>query len=111
MCESNNWSQEAYIKALRFAAEKHIGQKVPGTDWAYLAHLSMVCMEIMAAFNHETDMDGDLAVQVAILHDTIEDTDVTYEELKSEFGQHVADGVLPLPKMRLLKNSIKCQTA
>jgi len=98
MCESNNWLQEAYIKVLRFAAEKHIGQKVPGTDWAYLAHLSMVCMEIMTALNHETDMDGNLAVQVAILHDTIEDTDATYEELKSEFGQHVADGVLALTK-------------
>jgi len=58
----------------------------------------MVSMEIMAALNHETDIDGDLAVQAAILHDTIEDTDTTYEELLSEFGQKVADGVLALTK-------------
>ena len=95
---NNGWSQEAYIKAYRFAAERHKGQLVPGTEWSYLAHLSMVSMEIMAALNHETDMDGNLAVQVAILHDTIEDTDTTYEELLSEFGQHVADGVLALTK-------------
>ena len=95
---NNGWSQEAYIKAYRFAAERHKGQLVPGTKWSYLAHLSMVSMEIMAALNHETDMDGNLAVQVAILHDTIEDTDTTYEELLSEFGQHVADGVLALTK-------------
>lgn len=94
----NKWSQEAYIKAYRFAAERHKGQLVPGTEWSYLAHLSMVSMEIIAALNHETDMDGDLAVQVAILHDTIEDTDTTYEELLSEFGQRVADGVLALTK-------------
>lgn len=95
---NNGWSQEAYIKAYRFAAERHKGQLVPGTEWSYLAHLSMVSMEIMAALNHEADMDGNLAVQAAILHDTIEDTDATYEELKSEFGQHVADGVLALTK-------------
>jgi (p)ppGpp synthase/HD superfamily hydrolase len=99
MKETNNgWSQEAYLKAYRFAAERHKGQLVPGTEWSYLAHLSMVSMEIMAALNHETGMDGNFAVQAAILHDTIEDTDTTYEELLSEFGQHVADGILALTK-------------
>jgi len=96
--ENSGWSQEAYIRAYRFAAERHKGQLVPGTEWSYLAHLSMVSMEIMAALNHETDMDGNLAVQAAILHDTIEDTDATYDELLSEFGQPVADGVLALTK-------------
>jgi len=95
---SSRWSQDAYIKAYRFAAERHKGQLVPDTEWSYLAHLSMVSMEIIAALNYETDMNGNLAVQVAILHDTIEDTDTTYEELLSEFGQHVADGVLALTK-------------
>lgn len=57
MKETNKgWSQEAYIKAYRFAAERHKGQLVPGTEWSYLAHLSMVGMEIMAALNHETDI-------------------------------------------------------
>ncbi|WP_320043055.1 HD domain-containing protein [uncultured Desulfobacter sp.] len=55
-------------------------------------------MEIIAALNHESDMNGNLAVQAAILHDTIEDTDTTYDELFSEFGQPVADGVLALTK-------------
>ena len=31
----------------------------------------MVSMELMATLNHETDIDGNLAVQAAILHDTI----------------------------------------
>ena len=95
---NSGWSQEAYIRAYRFAAERHKGQLVPGTEWSYLAHLSMVSMEIMAALNHETHMNGNLTVQAAILHDTIEDTDATYDELLSEFGQHVADGVLALTK-------------
>nr|WP_320192824.1 HD domain-containing protein [uncultured Desulfobacter sp.] len=95
---NNGWSQEAYIAAYRFAAERHEGQLVPGTKWSYLAHLSMVSMEIIAALNHEADMNGNLAVQAAILHDTIEDTDTTYDELLSAFGQPVADGVLALTK-------------
>jgi len=37
-------------------------------------------------------------VQCAVLHDTIEDTLVTYEFLKEEFGLAVADGVLALSK-------------
>jgi len=94
----NNWSQEKYIEAYRFAAEKHKNQLFPGTDWSYVVHLSMVSMEIIASFNHEPDVNGDLAVQAAILHDTIEDTDTTYEELQSKFGQKIAAGVLSLTK-------------
>ena len=99
----NCWSQEAYLKALRFAAEKHKGQVVPGTEWSYTVHLSMVCMEIMTAFSEGPNFDGDLAIQVAILHDSIEDTDASYEDLRSEFGRSIADGVLALTKDNTLE--------
>jgi (p)ppGpp synthase/HD superfamily hydrolase len=95
---NNNWSQEKYLKAYRFAAEKHKDQLFPGTDWSYIVHLSMVSMEIIASLSHDSNTNGDLAVQVAILHDTIEDTYTTYEELQSKFGQKVAAGVLSLTK-------------
>ena len=95
---NNNWSQEKYLEVYRFAAEKHKDQMFPGTEWSYVVHLSMVSMEIIASLNHEPDVNGDLAVQVAILHDTIEDTDATYEELQAKFGQKVAAGVLSLTK-------------
>jgi len=101
----NNWSQEKYLKAFRFATEKHTNacksnkcQLFPGTNWSYIVHLSMVSMEIISSLNDETDVNGDLAVQAAILHDTIEDTYTTYEELQSIFGQKVADGVQALTK-------------
>lgn len=105
----NTLLQDSYIKAFRFAAEKHIGQKVPDTEWSYLAHLSMVSMEVMAALNYEFDMDGDLTVQAAILHDTIEDTDTTYNELKSKFGNSVADGVLALTKDKNVEKQAQMQ--
>lgn len=106
---TNRWSQDAYIRAYKFAAEKHVGQRVPGTDWSYLAHLSMVSMEVMTALHHETGMDGDLAVQAAILHDTIEDTEAAYDDLLSKFGQRVADGVFALTKDVLLEKQDQMQ--
>jgi (p)ppGpp synthase/HD superfamily hydrolase len=92
------WSQDAYVAAYWFAAEAHRGQTYPGTDLPYLMHLSFVTMEIMAALAVEPKNDGNLAVQCALLHDTIEDTDVTYEQVAQAFGTPVAQGVLALSK-------------
>ena len=73
-------------------------QKVPGTNLPYIVHLSLVSMEVMAALATEHNLDGDIAVQCALLHDTIEDPKVSYTELKDEFGEEVADGVQALTK-------------
>ncbi len=93
-----NWSQDKYILAYRFAADAHNNQKFPGTEWPYIVHISMVCMEVLGALAEEPTTDGDLAVQCALLHDTLEDTDTTYESLKEWFGESVADGVRALTK-------------
>ena len=93
-----NWSQEIYTKAYRFAAEAHNGQLFPGTELPYIMHASFACMEVMAALVHEPERDGNLAVQCALLHDVIEDTKVSYEDVKGGFGTAVADGVLALTK-------------
>lgn len=92
------WSQENYIRAYRFAARAHNGQTVTGTDLPYVMHVTMVAMEVIAAFRTDTGFDEDLAVQSALLHDTLEDTDAKYSELESEFGTAVANGVLALSK-------------
>ncbi|MBN2088058.1 bifunctional (p)ppGpp synthetase/guanosine-3',5'-bis(diphosphate) 3'-pyrophosphohydrolase [candidate division KSB1 bacterium] len=93
-----SWSQDAYIHALRFAATAHQGQKYPGTDLPYLMHLNFVSMEVMAALSVETANNPDLAVQCAILHDVLEDTQMTYHQLATEFGEKVAQGVKALTK-------------
>lgn len=99
------WDRELYIKACRFAAQAHQGQLVPGTELPYLLHLNLVSMEIIAALTAESDRDGDLAVQCALLHDTIEDTDITYDRLVAIFGAKVADGVAALSKNPTLEKS------
>lgn len=102
-----NWSQETYIRAYRFAAQAHLGQTYPGTELPYLLHVGLVCMEILAALQVERERDGDLALQCALLHDTIEDTAVTYEQVRDEFGLAVADGVLALTKNEKLEKSLQ----
>jgi (p)ppGpp synthase/HD superfamily hydrolase len=96
----SDWSQDAYIQAYRFAAQAHWEkhQLVPGTRIPYLMHFTLVAMEIVAALAVEPSLDGNLSVQCALLHDTLEDTDTTYEDLVSHFGAQVADGVAALTK-------------
>lgn len=101
----SNWDRELYIKACRFAAEAHRGQLYPGTELPYLLHLNLVCMEILATLSVEPGRDGDLAVQCALLHDTIEDTDTSYEQIALMFGVKVADGVAALSKNPALEKS------
>ncbi len=92
------WSQDLYTETLRFAGEAHIGQKVPGTEISYVVHISTVCMEVIAALRQEPGHDENLAVQCALLHDTIEDTAVTHAQIAERFGTAVAEGVLALTK-------------
>jgi (p)ppGpp synthase/HD superfamily hydrolase len=102
-----NWSQETYIKAYKFAAQAHQGQKIPGSEIPYIMHISFVSMEVIAALNADTEYDGNLAIQCAILHDTIEDTNTTYEQIKTEFGEAVANGVLALTKNNSLAKHLQ----
>lgn len=101
------WSQDIFIRAFSFAAQAHREQKLPGTDYPYLYHISLVCMEIIAALNSEKGRDGNLAIQCALLHDVLEDTDMSFEQLRSEFGSEVANGVKALTKNRSLSGSAR----
>ena len=70
-------------KAIIFATKKHEGQKRKGTDIPYIIH-PMEVMQILTA------MDCSQNVIIAgILHDTLEDTDTTPEEIKEVFGNAV----------------------
>ena len=91
-------TQDLYQKAIKFAGEKHSNQKVPGTNANYVLHISNVAMEILMAYQAESNFDLDFAVQVALLHDTLEDTETTFDELKDKFGERIALGVRALTK-------------
>ncbi len=93
------WSPDLYLAAWNYAAQMHGGQKVPGTELPYLAHIGAVAMEVLTALAQGSWVDEpDLAVQCALLHDVLEDTSATYADLSERFGVAVADGVLALTK-------------
>lgn len=90
-----------YADALRFAAERHQTQRVPGTELPYIAHVTWVTAEVIAALPSTPNLDAELAVLCAVLHDTIEDTGTTRDEVAARFGPAIADGVQALSKAPL----------
>lgn len=92
--------QTLYQKTIIFATVKHLenNQTIGDANLPYVIHLSNVAMEILIASHHTTNFDLEFAVQVALLHDTLEDTNTTFNELELEFGNEVAEGVSALSK-------------
>lgn len=75
-------------KALLFAAKKHTDQRRKGERAEpYVNHLIEV-VDLLAT--HTGGTDGVLLAAGA-LHDTIEDTNTKYDDLKREFGENIAD--------------------
>lgn len=103
----NSWSQDLYIRTYAFAARAHRGQTMPGTELPYVMHLSFVSTEIIAALSAEKGYDENFALQCALLHDVIEDTKVTYDQVKEEFGEAVADAVLALSKDKTIAKHLR----
>ena len=99
------WDQDTYVKAWNFASSKHLGQTLPGSDISYLNHLGLVAMEAAAAIAaHQSIPNPNLLIQCDLLHDAIEDTPTTYEDVEKEFGAAVAGGVLSLSKNKQLSS-------
>lgn len=92
------WNRELYLKAARFACEAHAEQRIKDSPANYSLHLASVSMETLAAWHEMPDFDIDLALQVAWLHDTLEDTAATEDALRADFGETVLDCVRALTK-------------
>lgn len=99
--------QDFYLKAIRFAGEAHKNQKLPNSDISYVVHLANVAMETIFALQTDKSMNAELAVQSALLHDCIEDTEVTFEQIAEEFSYDIAKGVMALTKNEELDKSIQ----
>ena len=83
-------------KAVQMATKAHEGQFRKSGD-PYISH-PLAVMKIV----EDWGMDED-TVAAAVLHDTVEDTDITLDDIKNEFGEQVAflvDGVTKLGNAR-----------
>lgn len=81
----------AILKALHFAAEKHRDQRRKNIEASPYINHPIEVAELLARVGGVNDP---VALQAAILHDTIEDTQTTPEELEEAFGFEVARVVL-----------------
>jgi (p)ppGpp synthase/HD superfamily hydrolase len=81
----------ALTRAFGFAARRHAGQRRKGSGAEpYVNHLAEVALLVAEA----TGGDDAALVTAALLHDTVEDTGTSSEELEREFGRDVASLVL-----------------
>ena len=88
---------EKLNKAFNFAVKAHENQKRDSGD-PYSNHP-------IAVANILTELKLDSAtIATGLLHDTIEDTHATYETIKNEFGQEVADLVDGVTKISVFEN-------
>ena len=72
-------------RAIVYAVKAHHNSERRGKGFPYIVH-PMEAVEIVATITPDQEL-----LAAAALHDTVEDTDVTVEELRREFGDRIAD--------------------
>jgi myo-inositol-1(or 4)-monophosphatase len=76
---------ELLDRAINFAVRAHAGTERRGKGFPYIVH-PMEAMEIVATMTPDQEL-----LAAAALHDTVEDTDVTVDMIRTEFGDRIAD--------------------
>ena len=71
-------------RAIMFAVRAHAGTERRGKGFPYIVH-PLEAVEIVATMTPDQEL-----LAAAALHDTVEDTDVTIEQIRAEFGDRIA---------------------
>lgn len=80
----------AILRAAAFAAEKHRTQRRKDRDASPYINHPLAVANVLAAHG----VTDPVVIEAALLHDTIEDTESTRDELEREFGVEVAEVVM-----------------
>ena len=97
--KNKRWPDTKIIqKAYNYAVSKH-GKQVRKSGEPYIIHPVDVAYTIA-----EIGLD-EKTICAALLHDVVEDTEVTYEDLKNEFGQEIAEMVDGVTKLKQIKHA------
>lgn len=81
---NNPLNTELLDRAIMFALHAHSGTERRKKGFPYIVH-PMEAVEIVATMTSDQEL-----LSAAILHDTVEDTDVTVEQIRNEFGDRIA---------------------
>lgn len=76
------------LRAAEFAARKHRDQRRKDVGASPYVNHPIALARVLSA---EGDVHDPVVLAAALLHDTIEDTETSYQELRGEFGAEVAD--------------------
>lgn len=111
MQQQKDWSIDEIQNVWQLVSKLHDGQKYGGSNEGerveYINHIGSVVFEVLNASRFTENMNADLAIKCAMLHDTIEDTAFTYEKVIDLFGPQVASGVLALTKNEEIEDSFE----
>jgi len=94
------------IKAINFAAKKHRSQKRKGADGEPYINHPLEVLNLLTSVGKIEDFNILIA---AVLHDTIEDTETTEEEISKLFGAKVCKMVLELTDDKTLPKAERKQ--
>ena len=85
--QENSAPVSTVLAASAFAAHKHRDQRRKGADASPYINHPIAVANVLA---NEAGITDPRILAAALLHDTIEDTDTTAEELEAEFGRTIA---------------------
>lgn len=92
------------LKALEFAAQKHRDQRRKDKRASpYINHP----IQLASVLWHEGGVADPVVIAAALLHDTVEDTETTWHELRGEFGDEIAQIVLEVTDVPWLKKAVR----
>jgi guanosine-3',5'-bis(diphosphate) 3'-pyrophosphohydrolase len=94
------------LKALAFAAHKHKDQRRRDVDASPYINHPISLADILCNEAHITDIE---TICSALLHDTIEDTETTAEELEHTFGKAIRDIVMDVTDDKNLSKASRKQ--
>ena len=96
----------AFVKAVAFAADKHRNQRRKDAEASPYINHPIALANVLANEGGVADVT---VLCAAVLHDTIEDTETTPEELQAIFGHKVAAVVMEVTDDKSLEKSLRKQ--
>jgi guanosine-3',5'-bis(diphosphate) 3'-pyrophosphohydrolase len=101
---SNSDATDLILRAVAFAAHKHRDQRRKDSDASpYINHP----IQLAKVLWEEGQVRDPEVIAAALLHDTLEDTETTWQELRGEFGEEIADVVLEVTDTKWLKKEVR----
>lgn len=94
------------LAAIAFAADKHRNQRRKDAAASPYINHPIALANVLA---NEAGIDDERVLIAAILHDTVEDTETTLQELVRHFGQEIADIVLEVTDDKALPKAERKQ--